>query len=92
MLIGELMKSRNAVQALTPEMRTAADELKMKAPLQVPDVKFKIRDVIGELVWQPLPRTSRHQLGKYVRANIAEFGLVHVGRAGSIALYKKSTV
>ncbi|MBX9914535.1 MAG: hypothetical protein K2Y25_11630 [Pseudomonadaceae bacterium] len=86
------MKKRTSPQLLTPEMRTAAAELKKNAAMISADVVFKIRQIIGEPDWTPLDRTSRHQLGKYVRAHLAEFGLVHVGKAGTIALYKKFTV
>lgn len=83
---------RSAPQLLTPEMRTADAELKKNVPAMLAGAAFKIRQIIGEPSWGPLDRTSRHQLGKYVRANLAEYGLVYVGKAGTIALYKKSTV
>jgi len=86
------MKKRTVALVMTPEMRVAADELKRRVPLMASDVPFKIRGAIGELVWEPLDHVSRHKLGKHVRANLAEFGLIHVGKAGTIALYKKSTI
>lgn len=52
----------------------------------------KIRDIIGEVTWQPLERTTRHRFGKHVRANLDHYGLVFVRKAGTIAVYKKSTI
>jgi len=52
----------------------------------------KIRDIIGETIWKPLERTTRHRFGKHVRANLDHYGLVFVRKAGTIAVYKKSAI
>lgn len=49
----------------------------------------KIREIIGETYWLPLQREDRHRLGKLVRANPEQYGLVFARYAGSILVYKK---
>ena len=70
----------------------ASDALKQNAALAPQGREFKIRDIIGETLWQPLDRTTRHHLGKHVRANLEHYGLVYVRKAGTITVYKKSSV
>lgn len=70
----------------------ASDALKRNAALAPQGREFKIRDIIGEKLWQPLDRTTRHRLGKHVRANLEDYGLVYVRKAGTITVYKKSSV
>lgn len=75
---------------------TAWDEAsnKLKAGIKAMPAgkESKIRDIIGEITWKPLERTTRHRFGKYVRANLDHYGLVFVRKAGTIAVYKKSPI
>ena len=52
----------------------------------------KIREIIGEVLWAPLQRTTRHRFGKHVRANPEHYGLLFARMAGRIAVYKKSAI
>jgi len=70
----------------------ASKELKQSVAAMPVAKESKIRDLIGEVTWAPLERKTRHRLGKHVRANLDHYGLVFVRKAGSIAVYKKSTV
>ena len=52
----------------------------------------KIREIIGEVTWAPLQRSTRHRFGKHVRANLEHYGLVFARMAGRIPVYKKSAI
>lgn len=70
----------------------ALNALKVNAALAPAGQVFKIRDVIGEQLWEPLERTTRHDVGRHVRANLDHYGLVVAGYAGRILLYRRSAV
>ncbi|BCQ61787.1 hypothetical protein SAMN03159355_00044 [Pseudomonas sp. NFPP10] len=70
----------------------AAIALKQNAAKLPAGYQGKVRQIIGETLWEPLQRTTRHRFGKHVRANLEHYGLVFVGKAGTIAVYKKSAV
>ncbi|WP_454253661.1 hypothetical protein [Pseudomonas sp. Marseille-Q7302] len=52
----------------------------------------KISKIIGVEHWTPLQFKTRHRFGKHVRANLEHYGLVFVRKAGTIAVYKKSSI
>lgn len=70
----------------------ASDALKENVAALPAGQERKIRDIIGEALWTPLQRTTRHRLGKHVRANLEHYGLVYVRKAGTISVYKKSGI
>jgi hypothetical protein len=70
----------------------ASDALKKNAAVLPAGQERKIRDIVGEKLWEPLQRTTRHRLGKHVRANPDYYGLEFVRKAGTIAVYKKSGI
>lgn len=70
----------------------ASDTLKKNISAMPLGQASKIRDIIGEVTWAPLQRTTRHRFGKNVRANLEHYGLVFAGIAGRIAVYKKSVI
>lgn len=74
------------------EWNEALQALKQNLTGTVPEQEFTIREIIGETAWTPLQRTTRHRLGKHVRKNIDQFGLVFARMAGRITVYKKSAI
>lgn len=54
--------------------------------------ELTIRQIIGELAWAPLQRTTRHDFGRHVRRNLEHYGLVFARMAGRVLVYKKSPV
>ncbi|MFL1525037.1 hypothetical protein [Pseudomonas sp. O230] len=80
----------NATQ--TSAWHKALEALKVNAAKLSAGQERKIREIIGETLWEPLIRQTRHDLGKHVRANPERCGLVFVRLAGTIAVYKKSCV
>ena len=70
----------------------ASESLKKNVAALPGGQERKIREIIGEALWEPLQRTTRHRLGKHVRANLEHYGLAFVRKAGTIAVYKKSSI
>ena len=76
----------------TSDWDKASDTLKKNISAMPLGQASKIRDIIGEVPWAPLQRTTRQRFGKHVRANLEHYGLVFAGMAGRIAVYKKSVI
>lgn len=70
----------------------ASDELKKNVASMARGQERKIREIIGEEIWGPLSRTTRHRLGKHVRAHLDQYGLIFVRTSGTIAIYRKSEI
>lgn len=74
------------------EWKEALQALKQNLTGTSSEREFTIREIIGETAWAPLERTIRHRLGKYVRSNLDQFGLVFARMAGRIIVYRKSAM
>jgi hypothetical protein len=70
----------------------ASEALKKNASALPLGQEAKIRDIIGEDIWSPLQRTTRHRFGKHVRKNLDGYGLIFARMAGRIAVYRRSAV
>jgi len=54
--------------------------------------EFTIRQIIGEVTWEPLQHKTRHDFGRHVRRNLEQYGLVFARKAGRVLVYKKSAI
>ncbi|MBC3382977.1 hypothetical protein J2Y39_003075 [Pseudomonas sp. 2957] len=76
----------------TSDWDKASETLKHNVAAMPLGQERKIREIIGEVTWAPLHRSTRHRFGKHVRANLEHYGLVFARMAGRIAVYKKSAI
>ncbi len=74
---------------LSPAYR-AASQLKQNVAKLPEGMEFEIPQIIGRELWDTLDRSARLSLGKYVKANSAEFGLEFLRKSPSNhAIYRR---